>query len=129
MTVSTTERPQKKLLGKLKLTSTLVVETGLHIGGGGENLQIGGLDKPVIRDPMTRHPYLPGSSIKGKLRSILERLLEKPVNRPGGSGTYRYESDDLVDGVTQIDSKKKIHLLSLRGRELVRCLVFLVPLA
>lgn len=105
MTVSTTERPQKKLLGKLKLTSTLVVETGLHIGGGGENLQIGGLDKPVIRDPMTRHPYLPGSSIKGKLRSILERLLEKPVNRHGGSGTYRYESDDLLDGVTEIDSE------------------------
>ncbi|NEP39196.1 MAG: type III-A CRISPR-associated RAMP protein Csm3 [Okeania sp. SIO2H7] len=103
MTVSTVKKPQKKLLGKLKLTSTLVVETGLHIGGGGENLEIGGLDKPIIRDPMTRQPYLPGSSIKGKLRSILERLLEKPVNRPGGSGTYRYESDDLADGVTEVD--------------------------
>ena len=96
------EKPQKKLLGKLKLTSTLLVETGLHIGGGGENLEIGGLDKPIIRDPMTRQPYLPGSSIKGKLRSILERLFEKPVNRPGGSGTYRYESDDLEDGFTEI---------------------------
>jgi CRISPR-associated protein Csm3 len=105
MTVSTVEKPQKKLLGKLKLTSTLKVETGLHIGGGGENLEIGGLDKPIIRDPMTRQPYLPGSSIKGKLRSILERLLQKPVNRPGGSGTYRYESDDLADGVTEIDGQ------------------------
>jgi len=102
MTVSTVEKPQKKLLGKLKLTSILKVETGLHIGGGGENLEIGGLDKPIIRDPMTRQPYLPGSSIKGKLRSILERLFEKPVNRPGGSGTYRYESDDLEDGFTEI---------------------------
>lgn len=100
MTVVT--RPQKPLLGKLRLTSTLVVETGLHIGGGGENLDIGGLDKSVIRDPITQQPYLPGSSIKGKLRSTLERLLKKPLNRPGGSGTYRYESDDLEDGYTEI---------------------------
>jgi len=105
MTVSTVQKPQKKLLGKLKLTSTLKVETGLHIGGGGENLEIGGLDKPIIRDPMTRQPYLPGSSIKGKLRSILERFFNKPVNRDGGSKTYRYESGDLEDGVTEIGGK------------------------
>ncbi|NEQ47568.1 MAG: type III-A CRISPR-associated RAMP protein Csm3 [Leptolyngbya sp. SIOISBB] len=96
------ERPQKALLGKLRIVSTLVVETGLHIGGGGETLDIGGLDKSVIRDPVTQQPYLPGSSIKGKLRSTLERLLNKPLNRAGGSGTYRYESDDLVDGYTEI---------------------------
>jgi len=102
MTVVT--KPQKPLLGKLRLTSTLVVETGLHIGGGGETLDIGGLDKAVIRDPITQRPYLPGSSIKGKLRSILERLLKKPLNRDGGGGssTYRYESDDLEDGYTEI---------------------------
>ncbi|MCT7995981.1 type III-A CRISPR-associated RAMP protein Csm3 [Laspinema olomoucense] len=96
---------QKPLLGKFRLTSTLKVETGLHIGGGGENLDIGGLDKPVIRDPLTQYPYLPGSSIKGKLRAILERLLNKPLNRFGGSGVYRYESDDLEDGYTEIDGQ------------------------
>ncbi|MEM8714694.1 MAG: type III-A CRISPR-associated RAMP protein Csm3 [Cyanobacteria bacterium P01_G01_bin.4] len=96
------DRPQKPLLGKLRIVSTLFVETGLHIGGGGETLAIGGVDKPVIRDPITQQPYLPGSSIKGKLRSILERLENKPVNRAGGSGTHRYESDDLVDGYTEI---------------------------
>lgn len=94
---------QKPLLGKITLNSHLLVETGLHIGGGGENLDIGGLDKPVIRDPLTKYPYLPGSSIKGKLRAILERLLNKPLNRPGGSGTYRYESDDLENGFTEVD--------------------------
>ncbi|MBE9141970.1 type III-A CRISPR-associated RAMP protein Csm3 [Planktothrix mougeotii] len=105
MTTSTTNKPQKQLLGKLYIKSILLVETGLHIGGGGETLNIGGLDKPVIRDPITQHPYLPGSSIKGKLRAILERLLNKPLNRFGGSGTYRYESDDLADGVTEIDKQ------------------------
>ncbi|MEH2267555.1 MAG: type III-A CRISPR-associated RAMP protein Csm3 [Nostoc sp.] len=94
---------QRPLLGKFILKSQIEVKTGLHIGGGGENLDIGGLDKPVIRDPLTQYPYLPGSSIKGKLRSITERLLNKPLNRTGGSGTYRYESDDLEDGITEID--------------------------
>jgi CRISPR-associated protein Csm3 len=96
---------QKPLTGKFRLESVLKVETGLHIGGGGESLDIGGLDKPVIRDPLTNYPYLPGSSIKGKLRSILERLLNKPLNRPGGSDTYRYESDDLEDGFTEINGQ------------------------
>ena len=94
---------QKKLLGKFRLTSTLIIATGLHIGGGGENLDIGGLDKPIIRDPLTQYPYIPGSSLKGKLRSILERLLNKPLNRMGGSDTYRYESDDLEDGYTEVE--------------------------
>jgi CRISPR-associated protein Csm3 len=102
MTVMT--RPQKQLAGKIRIESTLSVETGLHIGGGGETLDIGGLDKPVIRDPLTQQPYLPGSSIKGKLRSILERLHNKPVNRRGSRDTYRYESDDVVDGYTEISA-------------------------
>src|SRR5689334_8903008 len=96
-----TSYAQKPLLGKFTLTSYLSAETGLHIGGGNENLDIGGLDKPVIRDPLTKYPYIPGSSIKGKLRSTLERLLNKPLNRAGGSGTLRYESDDLADGFTE----------------------------
>ncbi|MEH2080400.1 MAG: type III-A CRISPR-associated RAMP protein Csm3 [Nostoc sp.] len=94
---------QKALLGKFTLKSQIEVKTGLHIGGGGENLDIGGLDKPVIRDPLTQYPYLPGSSIKGKLRAITERLINKPLNRPSGSNTYRYESDDLADGFTEVD--------------------------
>ena len=104
MTVVT--RPQKPLAGKIRIESTLLVETGLHIGGGGETLDIGGLDKPVIRDPLTDQPYLPGSSIKGKLRSILERLHNKPVNRRGSRDTYRYESDDVVNGYTEISTNQ-----------------------
>lgn len=99
---------QKPLLGKFRLQSTLVIETGLHIGGGGENLDIGGLDKPVIRDPITRHPYIPGSSLKGKLRSILERLFKKSLNRKGGSDIYRYESGDLEDGLTEVGREQYV---------------------
>jgi CRISPR-associated protein Csm3 len=87
-----------QLLGKLKITSILKVKTGLHIGGSGDNLDIGGLDKAVIRDPVTNQPYLPGSSIKGKLRSILELFLNEPLNRvtySGGQPLYRHECDSI----------------------------------
>jgi CRISPR-associated protein Csm3 len=46
--------------------------TGLHVGGGKDDIQIGGMDNPVLRHPLTRLPYVPGSSLKGKLRSLLE---------------------------------------------------------
>ncbi len=50
----------------------LVLETGLHIGAGKDSIQIGGIDSPVVRNPLTNQPYIPGSSIKGRLRSALE---------------------------------------------------------
>lgn len=97
---------QIPLLGKVRITSKLVVDTGLHIGGGGETLEIGGVDKPVIRDPITKRPYLPGSSIKGKIRSILERLLDKPLNRKMFSGVdiYRHECDTTETYLVHKDS-------------------------
>lgn len=110
---------QKPFEGKLKITSSLILETGLHIGGGGETLNIGGVDKPIIRDPITKYPYLPGSSIKGKLRAILERFLNKQINRSGGSGTYRYESDDLEDGFSEV-SNQYIKFTGAKNCELSR---------
>lgn len=64
-----------KLSKHRKISGVMTCVTGLHIGGSREDLQIGGTDSPVIRDPITGRPYIPGSSIKGKLRSILELKL------------------------------------------------------
>lgn len=56
----------KKIIGKI------IVKTGLHIGAGNDKVEIGGMDNPIIRNPLTKEPYIPGSSIKGKLRSAIE---------------------------------------------------------
>ncbi|MEW6418831.1 MAG: type III-A CRISPR-associated RAMP protein Csm3 [Nitrospirota bacterium] len=63
--------------GKYMISGNIVCETGLHIGGTTEGFEIGGLDNPVIKDPLSDHPYIPGSSLKGKLRHLLEWSLGK----------------------------------------------------
>jgi len=62
-------------LKKIKTISGRIhVLTGLHIGASNENIEIGGLDNPIIKDPLpgSNAPYIPGSSLKGKLRSLIE---------------------------------------------------------
>ena len=61
-----------KLINIQKLTGTLELVSGLHIGSGNTEMHIGGTDNPVIKHPLTQQPYIPGSSIKGKIRSLLE---------------------------------------------------------
>lgn len=60
-----------KFQGKLILEADLVCETGLHIGAGKGSLEIGGADNPVVKDAFGR-PYVPGSSLRGRLRSLIE---------------------------------------------------------
>jgi len=56
----------REIKGKIRLVS------GLHIGSGNMEMRIGGTDNPVIKHPHTGEPFIPGSSIKGKVRSLLE---------------------------------------------------------
>jgi len=87
----------RKLLGKIELAGELECMTGLHIGAAKENMEIGALDSPVIRDPLTQEPYIPGSSLKGKLRSLLEKanpgLLPKRQGGTKNNPVYRHECD------------------------------------
>ena len=62
-----------RLLGRLMLSGQIKLKTGLHIGGGSTGIAIGGIDNPIVRDPLTGWPYIPGSSLKGKMRSLSER--------------------------------------------------------
>jgi CRISPR-associated protein Csm3 len=61
------------LNSKIAISGEIQARTGLHIGGGDVGLAIGGADKLVVRTPYNDAPYIPGSSLKGKMRSILER--------------------------------------------------------
>ncbi|HDS11732.1 MAG TPA: type III-A CRISPR-associated RAMP protein Csm3, partial [Candidatus Wirthbacteria bacterium] len=60
-----------KLLKVLNKKISIKLETGLHIGAGKDVVKIGGVDSPVIKNPLTDEPYIPGSSLKGKMRTLL----------------------------------------------------------
>ncbi len=69
-----TAQTQLQLIGKLILSGDLHCETGLHIGAGKGSLEIGGADNPVVKDAFGL-PYIPGSSLRGRVRSLLENAL------------------------------------------------------
>ena len=65
----------EKLIKKIKITTNLTLLSGLHIGGNGDNVEIGGIDNPVIKTATKdNQPYIPGSSLKGKIRCLLEQI-------------------------------------------------------
>ncbi len=61
------------MLAKIKIKSELEILTGLHIGGNSAFAAIGAVDSPVIKDTLTMEPIIPGSSLKGKMRSLLAK--------------------------------------------------------
>jgi CRISPR-associated protein Csm3 len=67
-----TSQTELKFLGKLILEGELHCVTGLHVGAGKGSLEIGGADNPVAKDAWGR-PYIPGSTLRGKVRSLLEQ--------------------------------------------------------
>lgn len=73
-------RENLTVLGRVFVDYKLRAITGLHIGGSASGIAIGGLDNPVIRDSLTNRPYVPGSSLKGKMRSLLEKQYGKEPN-------------------------------------------------
>ena len=65
----------KQLVKKIKINTTINLITGLHIGGSGDSVEIGGIDNPVIKlATKDNQPYIPGSSLKGKMRCLLEQI-------------------------------------------------------
>ncbi|RLF42113.1 MAG: type III-A CRISPR-associated RAMP protein Csm3, partial [Thermoplasmata archaeon] len=83
-----------KLLGKVVIRGIIEAKTGLRIGGSTVGLDIGGVDNPVIKDAKGK-PYIPGSSLKGKMRSLLEKAEGKPLNsNMGGTRIHVCENEN-----------------------------------
>ena len=100
-----------KLEEKIRITGTITTITGLHIGGSKNTMQIGGLDNTVIKTP-NGVPYIPGSSLKGKMRSILVKKISDSKNEHddpieiqmlfGYQGRNRDESKNIQEKEPQI---------------------------
>ena len=74
-----------QLIDIKEIKGKIILKSGLHIGAGDTEMHIGGTDNPVVKHPHTQEPYIPGSSIKGKVRSLLEMgsgLMTKTDGKP-----------------------------------------------
>lgn len=94
-----------KYLGKYIIKADLHCLTGLHIGGTDEGFEIGGIDNPVIKDLITGHPYIPGSSLKGKLRSLLEWTTTRKDAVKENNETKEIERTRVENMLRQKDGK------------------------
>ena len=105
----------KKLYQKIIITGSLECITGLHIGDNKESTDIGGVDLPVVRRKDNGQPYIPGSSLKGKMRCLLEQVAgENP------DGTCINNGKDICLLFGAVEKKGDEKLGSLPSRILVR---------
>lgn len=101
----------RKLVKKIKLQYTIKVLTGLHVGGSKENVEIGGIDLPVIKlATKNNEPYIPGSSLKGKMRCLLEQT----------KGSAQVGGDSEVNKLFGITENDKLNTKNIPSRIIVR---------
>jgi len=112
------------LLGKILITGEIEVKTGLRIGGSTTGLKIGGVDLNVITDPEGK-PYIPGSSLKGKMRFLMEHKMHKVDTKNGKVHSCKNDSEYKdcpvckIWGISPTDKDVKINSL-VQTRLLVR---------
>lgn len=84
------------------LHAELVCRSGVHIGASDSEMHIGGIDNAVVKHPITQEPYIPGSSIKGKVRSLLEWRSGFVSNGPLGWQDYVNSHSDKVLAILKL---------------------------
>ena len=105
------EPTKNAIRGKILIQGDLTIKTGMHIGGGSDYAPIGAVDSPFIRDSLTQEPIIPGSSLKGKIRTLLARYRSKKniVNSID-------EDDDVIKrlfGSTRPQTISRLHFQDL----------------
>jgi len=93
-----------KLVKIERVTGKIEVLSGLHIGAGSEEIHIGGVDNPVVRNPVSGNPYIPGSSLKGKIRCLLELV----TNRANDNKGEPFCTKDSNDPIARIFGNGKV---------------------
>ena len=118
---------------KVLIQFDLEVKTGMHIGCSSTFSAIGAVDSPVIRDPLSGRPIVPGSSLKGKLRTLLARSFagdirsmpdfkndDPTVQRMFGSTTARSRLQFAEAFVSNAESMKAVGLTEVKSENVIK---------
>ncbi|MEA3278026.1 MAG: type III-A CRISPR-associated RAMP protein Csm3 [Pseudomonadota bacterium] len=79
---------QGVIKSKVFIRGVMTARTGLHIGGNSVGMAIGGADSVIVRNPVNNRPYVPGSSLRGKMRSLMERVRGEEGHGPEGGFSW-----------------------------------------
>ena len=93
------------MYSKIRITGALETKTGMHIGGSSAFSAIGAVDSPVIKDVRNGKPMVPGSSLKGKIRTLLAKKYNEAVVNPDNDA----ECIRRVFGSAKKDKDNKVH--------------------
>lgn len=93
------------MYSKIQITGVLETKTGMHIGGSSAFSAIGAVDSPVIKDVRNGKPMVPGSSLKGKIRTLLAKKYNEAVVNPDNDA----ECIRRVFGSAKKDRNNKVH--------------------
>ena len=94
------------MFAKIEITGNIEVLTGMHIGGSNSYSAIGTVDSPVIKDTKSGNPIIPGSSLKGKMRTLLAKVYNQNVAKS--------PDEDCDDLTSLFDSSKKDNIHTSR---------------
>lgn len=121
------------MYSKILIQFDLEVVTGMHIGGSNAFSAIGAVDSPVIRDALTGRPIVPGSSLKGKLRTLLARsfatdIQQMPdfkddhpiVRRMFGSTSARSRLQFADAFVSNVEQMKAVGLTEVKSENVIK---------
>lgn len=98
-----------------EIKGKVILKSGLHIGAGDTEMHIGGTDNPVVKHPHTGLPYIPGSSIKGKVRSLLE--MESGLMLKTGGKPLQAKDLSGLDGIKKEKCKKILKIFGANGAD------------
>jgi len=107
----------EKLIKKYVIKGSIEAITGIRVGGASNSMSIGGIDNPIIRNPVTGFPYIPGSSLKGKMRSLLD-LFYGSVTSDGETMQDESKITSRLFGMATKD-KKRFSRLIVRDANLI----------
>lgn len=99
-----------QLIDIREIKGKIILKSGLHIGAGDTEMHIGGIDNTVVRHPHTQEPYIPGSSLKGKVRSLLEMKSGLMPKTKGAPLQAKH-----LDGLKGEQKKECLNILKLFG--------------
>ena len=95
------------MYAKIQISGDILVKTGMYIGGSGAFAAIGAVDSPVVKDVKTNLPMIPGSSLKGKMRSLLAKEFNEQITEPKGD----HERISRLFGSSEKNKIKRSRLL------------------